>query len=185
MTTAQDVLLSVLMKAGLDYLNPTVSSTDPQVAEIVDLINETGKDLALRGEWQAMLASSPVGPLPADFGKPAIVVTGAGVHARRVTDPGHWSFLAAATHSHPYYRISNGAVEVVPAGPATLSYWSSHWSDAGESVSADGDAIYLPLVPMISGALYRWLRKKGMPFDDQMAQHEAEVAAAQKADRGL
>lgn len=184
MTTAQDILVPVLTKAGLDYLNPTISSTDPQVAEIVDLINETGKDLALRGEWQRMLASAPVGALPADFGKPAIVVTSTG-QARRITDPGHWAFLTAFPPAQPYYRIAEGSVQVVPAGSATLSYWSSYWTDAGQSVTADGDEVYLPLVPMISGALYRWLRKKGMPFDDQMAQHEAEVAAAQKADRGL
>lgn len=185
MTTAQDVLQSVLTKAGLDYISPSIANGGEQVQEIVDLINETGKDLALRGEWRLMLASVPVGALPADFGKPAIVMTATGAPARRITDPGHWAFLAANPPEHPYYRIAGGAVEIAPVVAATLSYWSSHWTDAGEAVTSDGDEIYIPMVPMVSGAFYRWLRKKGMPFDDQMAQHEAEVAAAQKADRGL
>lgn len=185
MTTAQDVLRSVLTKAGLDYLDPSVSSNEEQVAEIVDLINETGRDLALRGEWQAMLASAAIGPLPIDFGKVAIVVVDGGRQARRVTDPGHWAFLTATPSAQPYYRIGNDAIEALPAGAATVSYWSSHWTEAGDAVTSDGDAIYLPMGIMVSGTLYRWLRKKGLPFDDQMAQHEADVAAAQKADRGL
>ena len=185
MTTAQDVLRSVLIKAGLDNLSPNISSGDQQIAEIVDLINETGQDLTLRGEWQAMQSSIAMGALPADFSKVAFVVTADGIQARRVTDPGHWAFLTQQVTQQPYYRIAAGEVQIAPDQVAGMTYWSSHWTDAGEAVTADSDLIYLPMVPMVTGTFYRWLRKKGLPFDDQMAQHEADVAAAQKADRGL
>lgn len=184
MTTAQDILRSVLSKAGLDYLNSALSSDEQQVIEVVDLMNETGQDLALRGEWQALLRSAPVGDLPDDFSKISFVSTDVGP-ARRITDPGQWGFLADHPTAQPYYRIARGKVSVLPDTTATVSYWSAYWSDAGARVSADGDEVFLPMGIMVSGTLYRWLRKKGMPFDDQMAQHEADVAAAQKADRGL
>lgn len=184
MVTTQDVIQSVLTKVGLDYLNPSLSSADPQVMEIADLLNETGQDLALRGEWQALLRSDVAGPLPADFGKLSAVTVG-DMQARRTLDPAHWAFLTARAVAHPYYRIAAGRVDVLPDDPAVLTYWSAHWADAGEMVRADGDEIFLPMGIMVSGTFYRWLRKKGMPFDDQMAQHEADVAAAQKADRGL
>lgn len=183
MTTAQDVVRSVLTRAGLAYLDPSIAGGDPQVAEIVDLLNECGQDLALRGEWQAMLKSAALGTLPTDFSKLAFVVTITGVHARHVTDPSLWAFLVQNPTTQPHYRIAGGSVMIAPDQDAGMHYWSSSWTEAGDSVSADGDVIFLPESIMVSGTFYRWLRKKGFPFDDQMAQHEAEVEAAQQVDR--
>ena len=185
MATAGEILTSVLTKCGLSYLSGGVSSSDGQVIEVVDLLNETGKDLAARGEWQALLSSASVGALPSDCNKISAVKINAGGFARLVTSPETWAFLTETTSTQHYYRIAGGVVEVAPAVAATMQYWSRDWSSAGESVTADGDAVYLPLNCMVSGAYYRWKRKKGFSFDDEMAQHEAEVAAAQAADRGV
>lgn len=184
MVTAQDVVRSVLTKAGLDYLNPSLSGEESQVADIVDLLNETGQDLTLRGEWQALLRDGATGPLPQDFSKLSLVMAG-DVQARRVIDPAQWAFLAAHPTTQAYYRVAASRVDLLPDQPGVLTYWSSDWTDAGQMVRADGDEIFLPMGIVVSGTFYRWLRKKGLPFDDQMAQHEADVAAAQKADRGL
>lgn len=185
MATAGEILTSVLTKCGLSYVTGGVASAEGQVAEVVDLLNETGKDLAARGEWQALLSTASVGALPSDCNKISAVKINAGGFARLVTSPETWAFLTETTSTQHYYRIAGGAVEVQPTAAATVHYWSREWSSAGEKVTADGDAVYLPENCMVSGAFYRWKRKKGFPFDDEMAQHEADVSAAQAADRGV
>ena len=185
MTAAVDVLSSVMAKCALDYVSASLSSTDTQVTEIVNLINETGKDLAARGEWQSLLSSAALGAIPSDCNKISAVAVDAGGFARVVTSPEVWQFLSQSTPTQHYYRIAGGTVSILPLAAATLHYWSRNWSSAGESVTSDSDAIYLPENCMISGTYYRWKRKKGFPFDDEMAQHEAEVAVAQSADRGV
>lgn len=185
MATAGEILTSVLTKCSLSYLSGSMASTEEQVVEIVDLLNETGLDLAVRGEWQALLTSAAAGALPADCNKVSAVTLDDGGFARVVTAPETWQFLAQTASAQHYYRIAGGSVEVLPNDPATVHYWSRNWSSAGETATADGDAVYLPENCMISGTFYRWKRKKGFPFDDEMAQHEAEVAAAQAADRGV
>jgi hypothetical protein len=185
MAAAGDILTSVLTKCALAYLSGGVGSTEEQVTEVVDLLNETGKDLAARGEWQALLSSVSLGALPSDCNKISAVTVDAGGFARLVTAPETWAFLGQHAPAQHYYRIAGGDVEIVPAAAATVHYWSRNWSSAGETVTADGDAVYLPENCMVSGTFYRWKRKKGFPFDDEMAQHEAEVQAAQAADRGV
>ena len=185
MATAGEILTSVLTKCGLSYLSGGVASAEDQVIEVVDLLNETGKDLAARGEWQELLSTAAVGALPADCNKISAVAVNAGGFARLVTSPETWAFLAQTPSTQHYYRISGGSVQIAPAVAATVHYWSREWSSAGEKVTADGDAIYLPEHCMVSGTYYRWKRKKGFPFDDEMAQHEADVSAAQSADRGV
>lgn len=182
--TAEEILTSVLAKCNLSYETASVVSTDQTVAEVVDLINETGQDLAQRGEWEAMLKSAAVGPLPADYLKTASVTMDDGGFARVVLAPELWTMLVDNTASQPYYRIAGGVVEVTTGDPATLHYWSSEWCDGGAHVAANSDDVYIPGNIMVSGTFYRWLRKKGMPFDDQMAQHEADVETAQKNNRG-
>lgn len=185
MATAGDILTSVLTKCAIAYLSGGVSSTEEQVVEIVDLINETGKDLAARGEWQALLSSAALGALPSDCNKISAVTIDAGGFARLVTSPETWAFLGQNAPAQHFYRISGGAVEIVPSVAATVHYWSRNWSSAGEKVLADADIVSLPENCMVSGTFYRWKRKKGFTFDDEMAQHEAEVHAAQAADRGV
>ena len=185
MATALSILESVLTKCALSYAVASVVSSDQQVAEAVDLLNETGKDLAARGEWQALLRSAPVGALPLDCAKISAVTLDAGGLAAVVTAPEVWQFLLQSASTRAYYRIAGGVVEIAPPGSATVHYWSRNWSSSGESVTGNADTISLPENCMISGTYYRWKRKKGFPFDDEMAQHEADVAAAQAADRGV
>lgn len=185
MATAGDILTSVLTKCGLDYMAASVASSEQQVAEVVDLLNETGKDLAARGEWQALLAFAPVGALPDDCNKVASVALDSGGFARVVTAPELWAFLQQTPSAQHYYRIASGAVQILPVAAATMAYWSRNWCSAGSAVTDNGDAVFLPENCMISGTYWRWKRKKGFPFDDEMAQHEAEVTAAQAADRGV
>jgi hypothetical protein len=182
--TAEEILTSVLTKCGLSYEVASVASTDPSVAEVVDLINETGQDLAARGEWENLLKSAAVGVLPADYLKAASVTIDAGGFARVVLMPELWELLQSSASLQPYYRIAGGSVEVSTGDAATLHYWSANWCDGGKTITANSDEVYIPGNVMVSGAFYRWLRKKGMPFDDQMAQHEADVETAQKNNRG-
>lgn len=181
---AEQILTATLQQCNLSYEAASVASTDPTVAEVVDLINEAGVDLALRGEWSALLKSAAVGALPADFQKLSAVAIDAGGFARVLTQPELWALVAQQSSGTAYYRIAGGNIEVSTGEASTAHYWSSEWTSAGAAITANADVVHIPGRVVVSGAVWRWLRKKGFPFDDQLAQHEADVAAAEAADRG-
>lgn len=189
MATAVTILTDVLAKCGISYSSASIASTEEQVQEVVNLLNETGKDLAARGEWRLLMKNSLADVLPTTVSKIVSVIPSTSNYpARQITQ--REVFLAAqlATIDDDYYYWGETGLLVAGASASTtiVTYFSTIWSSSGgTTVTADGNEVYLPENCMVSGTYYRWLRKKGLPFDDVMAQHEAEVIEAQKRDRGV
>lgn len=195
--SGESILISVLLRCGLSHLSPQITSDDFQTKEVVDLINETGRDLTLRAQWNALFKRHDLGTvtglstlkedLPSDFLRMSAVTLPDGSHARNIVQDDQWAFILNNRPSNAYCHIQQGYIMVRP-GPtetgAALRYWSSEWCEAGDALSQNGDAVYLPERVIVSGAVYRWHRKKGLPFDDLMAEHEAQIEAALSADRG-
>ena len=196
--SGESILISVLLRCGLSHLSPQITSDDFQTKEVVDLINETGRDLAQRAQWNVLFQRHDLGTvsgvatlsevLPDGFLKLSAVTMPDGSQARIIVPDDQWAFIQAGIPTSAYCHIQQGQILVRP-GPteagAVLRYWSSHWCEAGDALSQNGDAVYLPERVIVSGAVYRWHRKKGLPFDDLMAEHEAQVEAALAADRGM
>ena len=70
--TVQTALVSIIAQIGLNITNPQASSTSTEIQQIVELMNETGRDIAARADWSRMfkVAVIPAGysiALPADF----------------------------------------------------------------------------------------------------------------------
>lgn len=71
------------------------------------------------------------------------------------------------------------------AGEATVHYVSRNWAGTKDQADQNGDTFVFPDRLMETGIVYRWRRQKGLPYDDQIAEHEAEIESALRADRGL
>lgn len=190
--TAETVLLSVLTKCGLTHSEPQITSTDFQTKEVVDLMNETGNDLARRADWPALIArqlfSSATGStrLPSDFVRLRAVWIGS-AQSRLMQDHGTFKMLqdAGATEElsdfGPYHHISGLSLLFAPKFGTVggeYQYVSAFWCESGTALASNGEEISLPEHLMVSGTVWRWKRKKGLPFDDDLAQHEAELAEA-------
>lgn len=198
--TAQTIMAAVMIANGIDDRTPSVSSTDFDVRQVLHFMNYAGRDVAYRAEWQRLSAYLTVAgsvssvDLPADFQEMA--ATGAVrindasfTPIRSVTSPEMWEMLAASPSAQPYYHKKDGKIYFSPALPvdgALIRYQVKNWVAGGKSsLSTDADTPLVPERLIELGAIWRLRRQKGIPFEDNRAEFEAEFATEFAADRGV
>lgn len=192
--TAQTVMERVVTACGVDRV-ATVAGADFETRQFVAEINAAGQDIALRAEWSRLFKTVPVTigttsfPLPADFREMAEsgAVTTASQPVRVVVMPEQWAFLSQYPSGQLYCHLQGGNLLFSPALPqaASVTYLSRNWvAGDKEAVTDDGDTFNIPEGLLALGAVWRWKRAKGLPYDDQLAEYEADLEAHLKADRG-
>ncbi|MBO6507980.1 MAG: hypothetical protein JJ979_05775 [Roseibium sp.] len=196
--TAETVLEGVLLEIGLD--RPTAQLTDPsyEIRQIKQFMNAAGKDVAFRTEWSRMTKSHTVGgnlsedTLPGDFHKlpekGAVRLNKADFHpVRPVVAPEQWHFLSVRPSTQPYYHLSGGKILFSPAldaDGAVMPYISKFWVEGKAAITQNGDNLLIPDRLVEKGAIWRWKRQKGQPYDDLLAEYEADILVEIDADRG-
>lgn len=197
--TVETVLENVLIEIGLDIPGAQISSNDFQIRQIKAHMNAAGKDIARRGEWSRLYASLAVAggsssvALPADFYQMAetgSVTTNdaAKTHIRACVAPEQWAFLQNRPSTQPFYHLTQGQIHFSPAIPAEgaiIRYVSRHWVGSAKVVAQNGDELKIPESLVEKGTIWRWKRQKGLPYDDILAEFEADIIAEIKADRGV
>jgi hypothetical protein len=192
--SAQDVIQQVYREIGLSG-TATFSDTSYEAQQVINEINEGGRDIASRAEWSKMFSTftaatgSTAQPLPADFQEMAdsgTVSAPCGAY-RPVTAPELWSFLSRSESNTGYYHLRGGNILFSPAlsDDATVTYLSRNWVDGGKSkITDDGDALLIPERLLVRAGVWRWNRLKGFAYDDLAAEFEADLETYIKADRG-
>lgn len=194
--SALDVLTGAFRNVGLEVTTPGVTDTDFQTVQMVQFINEAGDDIARRTRWQRMLTTDTiVGPtsshtLPTDYFALEVVYLNEATWSsvRVVVEPHDWAFLLVRDTVQNYCHIEGNALLFQPAvgaNGATMRYASSRWVDGKDAVTADGDDLLIPDALVEKGAVWRWKRQHGLPYEDMLAELEADIATEIKADRGL
>lgn len=189
--TAESAILNVLPELGLDFPSINLSDGSFQSRQLLSLINATGRDVSGRGEWSRLFRSFTANgntDLPDDFMR--LTESGAvwadDVPVRVVVAPEQWALLLRFPSAQPYCHITEGQIRFVNmVGPAIIRYVSRNWAGNKDQVTENGDTFVFPDRVMETGVVYRWRRQKGLPYDDQIAEHEAEIESALRADRGL
>jgi hypothetical protein len=69
------------------------------------------------------------------------------------------------------------------ADGAKVRYVSKHWVEGKEEITQNGDNLLVPERLIEKGAIWRWKRQKGLPYDDMLAEFEADLIGEIKADR--
>lgn len=192
--SAETALQSILAQLGLELDAPNVASTDSDIVQIVAAMNETGQDLAARFEWSSMKGAAVssngfAADLPEDFGKltsslPVARSDGTPILMARHRD--QWALLSRRPSATHYFTVQNGQLffaPPLPEGSAQIFYQTKYWCEGSDRVQQNGDRFRLPERLIVSGAIWRYRRQKGFPYDDQMAEHEAQVAEEQRLDR--
>lgn len=196
--TIETILPWVFSECGLDVSAPDITSNDYQTRQIAALMNAAGQDVNTRTEWSKAMKSFAIAggvssvALPADFQK----VAGAGSIAlasspygamRPVTDPTTWQFLSEHAPEVPYYHLRSGMIYFAPAvasGGAEMVYITMNWLGTKSVISDNMDEPIFPENLLARGTIWRWRRQKGLPYEDLMAEFEADLEAAIQADRG-
>lgn len=194
------ILPNILVECGLDSVSATINSSDFQMRQMLSIMNAAGDDINTRVEWSKAAATLTVTggatsvALPADFQEMAeggaVQITGATfTPVRPVVSPAMWEMLSASASAQPYYHIKGGFIHfspAIPAGGATVRYVSNGWVVGGANAITDNDdTVIFPENLLARATIYRWKRQKGLPFDDLMAEFEADLDTAIKADRGV
>jgi putative hemolysin len=197
--TIATILDDLLPEIGLDKTSPNIADGSFEMDQILALMNAAGEDISRRAEWSKLYATQTVAgslstvALAGDFQRMAStgavrVNTAAYSPIRVVVAPETWDFLSTAASSQTYCHIRGGNLLFSPtldANGALVTYLSTYWvGGTATKITANTDTLQFPEHLMTRAVVWRWKRQMGLPYDDQIAEFEADLAQAIKSDRG-
>jgi hypothetical protein len=181
---------------SLDQFASLVGVHDEAAYNMVSIANEAGQEIARRGDWQDMLqtaniVSSPSN-LPSDFQRLISVRASDGSPVRPVTDAGQWAVIVTVPSTTAFYFLRSNQIRFSPtsaAAGAAIDYYSRYWAlNAAtpiEAFNADDNTTIFPERLLIKNMIWRWKRQKGLAYDDNLAEFEADLAQELEADGGV
>ncbi|CCN84546.1 putative Exodeoxyribonuclease V beta chain [Vibrio nigripulchritudo SFn27] len=196
--TAETVLTNVLLEIGLDNPSAQLTSHEYEIRQIKTFMNAAGSEIARRAEWYHLVKEQVVSGgvseaiLPDDFQmlteQNAVRLNKAGFHPVRLTSsPEVWALLSERPSAQPYCHLHAGKILFSPeleTEGATVRYVSKHWVEGKAEVTQNGDKLLVPERLIEKGTIWRWKRQKGLPYDDLLAEFEADFVTEIQADRG-
>jgi hypothetical protein len=198
-------------RRGIPRPTTAYGSTDPQVLQVMALLEEEGNDLATRHDWQALtFEASHTSLASEDQGAIATIATNGYRHIKNETiwnrttsiplygpmNDVEWQSVKgmAATGPHYRYRIRGGKLLVNPvpaAGEAWyFEYYSKNWLTDSTGVTyrqyvgADTDIGLLPEDLLLMGLTWRWKKEKGLDYAEDFATYESQAKDAMSHDGG-
>ncbi|WP_429807294.1 hypothetical protein [Ensifer sp. B1-9] len=184
---------------SLDRFDSIYGSNDPNAQTMVALAQEAGEEIARRGDWRHLLKQhvailSPL-TLPADCQRltpGGAVRTASGGFFRPITNSSQWAVATSTASAQPYFCLRDNQMLFSPASAgvgAVIDYVSKNWVlgdpfEERDTLQADDDRTLFPERLLGKGILWRWKRQKGLPFDDSLAEFEADLLQELNADRG-
>ncbi|WP_026621290.1 hypothetical protein M728_001858 [Ensifer sp. WSM1721] len=184
---------------SLDRFDSVYGTNDPNAQTMVALAEEAGAEIARRADWKQMLKAHVVSAspeiLPADYQR---LAPGGAVRAvdgrffRAVTNGAQWAVIVGVASAESYCRLSGREMFFSPAtaaAGATIDYVSKNWVlgdpyEERDTFRADDDTTLFPERLLVKGLIWRWKRQKGLPFEDNLAEFEADLLQEINADRG-
>lgn len=197
---------------GLPEPNVAVANQSDDVIQIVELLNQEGRELSRRADWQEITFEQTFTTVAAaSQGLLSSIITN-GHQVRKIVNETifnrttklpvygpisrrEWQARQALSLTGPVsqYRIRGNYLLFNPA-PASgdtcaFEFVSKCWcSNAAATsfytnVQADTDLVLLDDEIMLAGIEWRWLRKKGLSYAEEFASYEAMVKKA-KGDNG-
>ena len=194
---------------AVGFPSPSVAltSTSNDVLQVVELLNQVGRELAGRHDWQALTFEATFTTVATESQGSLSTIIGATQVLKKITDdtiwdrtqqqpvwgplsPQLWQGNKALVLSGPYpqYRIRGNAILFYPVPAAGHScyfeYVSKCWAtDVGGStfktnVTADTDVFLVDEELIMAGLEWRWLRKKGLSYAEEFNSYEMLVADA-------
>lgn len=207
-------LLSLVQKFcrrnGLPSPATVYGSTDPQIQQVMHLLEEEGNDLAQRHTWTT-LQHEAIHTTLASEDQGAIETIAPGFRFIRnhtiwdrtdqlpvdgpISDQ-EWQGLKAISNTGPRYRwrLRGGRLLSNPAPTAghawAFEYQSLNWildndgSTTKSEFSEDADTLLLPDTLVLMGLRWRWLREKGLSYAELFQSYEMQVKDAMGRDGG-
>lgn len=206
--SALTVVQAVCTELGLAVPNAVVSSSDPQIKQILSLANRSGKELAIRYNWSALTRYAAFTTV--NTSSQGSIETLAPGYRKIVNQtiwdrsldkpvfgpntPTAWAAMLAGgvSSASSQYRVMGGQLVVIPA-PLDGQEWafefiSKNWVSDGaktttrDTYQADDDYSLLDEDVIILATIWRWLQRKGFSYSEDFAEYERRVATMQASD---
>lgn len=198
-------------RTGLPRPGLVYGSSDTQILQIMELLEEEGNDLAKRGPWQGItFEATHTSTAAEDQGAITAIATNGFSYIKNGTfwdrtdklpmwgpvDSKEWQELKGFVSTGPRYqwRIRGGKLLINPTMAAShtlaFEYVSENWILDNDSTTyksfftEDTDTILLPENLVLLGLRWRWAREKGMPYAELMRTYEMQVTDALGRDGG-
>ncbi len=187
------------------------STSDTQILQLVQLLEEEGRDLAARGPWQGITFEATWSTTAAeDQGALTTLASNGFSYIKNGTfwdrtsrlpvlgplSDSEWSAMKGlgTTGSRYAYRIRGGKLLANPTPSASLTwafeYASKNWilgidgTTYKSAFTLDTDTVLLPAELLIMGLRWRWKREKGLDYSEDMRTYELQVKDALARDGG-
>lgn len=196
--TILSAINSVCDVVSLDQFDSVYGSVNPNAQTMLEFALEAGEEISRRGDWNRMIKSADVDgspfPLPEDFHR---LIAGGGVQladggfARPVTNAGEWAVIKAVASTRTFIYVRGGRVEFSPVSSnegAVMNYVSRNWlldgDEERDEITSDDNETLIPECLLTKGIIWRWRRQKGLSYEDQLAEFEADLVTELNANRG-
>lgn len=211
MSTLLEVVQDLCGRQNITVPSTVYGTSDPQVRQILKLLEEEGNDLSSRGAWEGLTVEATHTTLAAeDQGAIAtIAATGfryiknetfwdrsTGVPVCGPMSSQEWQAAKALVSTGPLYRyrIRRGKLLVNPTPSAgqtwAFEYISRYWILGADGTTykrrftLDTDVILLPEDLTLQGLRWRWKKEKGLDYAEDFRTYEAQVKDAFGHDGG-
>lgn len=200
--TCLQLVQAIARRVGISTApNAAVTSADPQIVQLVELLNEEGQELASRFQWQALVQEATFTTVAAEL-QTAVATVAPGYRyiinntiwnrdlRRPVYGPDSvqdWQQQKAIQIAGPFnrYRVRNGNIYFYPVPAAgqqcAFEYVSSNWvaltaGGGADAFAADTDTALLSDRLLKLGTVWRWKAAKGLTYAEDFSKYELAVA---------
>lgn len=210
--TIADIIKAMCGRVGITKPTSVYSSTDIQVQQLIELLNQEGQELAARYKWQKLTKEATFttvstqsqgdldgGILPCAANLDRIVNNTIWNQSTRQPVCGplssqEWAYLRSIGFTAPtsQYRIIGNQLIFLPAPSAGhtcyFEYVTRNWlqSEDGvtgrEVIAADNDAPVLDWQLLSLGLQWRWKAAKGIAYAEDFNTYERRIAEAMARD---
>lgn len=191
-------------RTGLAVPTTVYGSSDPQVLQVLAILEEEGNDLSGRGRWQELTREATHTTLAQEDQGAIDTIAATGFRyilpntfwdrteslPVLTANEQEWQGIKGFNVTGPRYRtrLRGGKLLSNPSPPAgntwAFEYVSWHWIvDTGGSTykqyfTADDDEILLPEPVILQGLRWRWKKEKGLDYEEDFNTYEAMVKDA-------
>lgn len=195
-------------RTGLTSPATVYGTTDPQIRQILALLEEEGSDLSKRGDWNEItFEATHTTTAIEDQGAITTIASNGFNYIKNgtiwdrdlrlpvyVIDGANWQAAKAMDLTGPRYqaRIRGGKLISNPVPTAghtwAFEYISKNWilgadgTTYKEYFTLDTDTILLPESIILMGLRWRWKKEKGLSYDEDFRTYEMQVQDALSRD---
>lgn len=202
--TCLSTLQTVCNRVGLNSPTYVIGNTDPQIQQLLALLNEEGEDLAQRTAWQSLTHEASFTTVATEI-QGAVSTIAPGLKyiindtiwnrdlRRPVYGPlaaQRWQQLKAMAMQGPFnqFRVRGDDILFIPTPSAGQScyfeYVSKYWltdtsgTTSRSAFASDDDVSVLDESLLILGTIWRWKAMKGFDFTIDQEKYEERVMNA-------